>query len=61
MSHNNPDDRDIAYHGYDNYTAVSNGPEDDSPNWLHKLVPVQGPVAGVVGGGGPVRHIGGIE
>lgn len=40
VRHNNPDDCNITYHGHDNYTTVGNGPKHDSPDWLHKLVPV---------------------
>lgn len=54
VRHNNPDHCQIAYHGHDNYTAVRNGPEHNSPDWLHKLVPVLGPVISVVGAGGPI-------
>lgn len=55
MCHNNPDHCKIAYHGHDYYTTVRNSPEDNSPDWLHKLVPVFGPVIGVVVVGGPIE------
>lgn len=61
VRHNNPNHRDIADHRHDDYTAVRNGPEDDSPDWLNKLVRVCGPVIGGVGAVGQIRHIGGVE
>lgn len=61
VCHDNPDHGQISYHGYDDDTTVRNGPEDNSPNRLHKLVPVHGPVICVVGASGPIRHIRGIE
>lgn len=50
VCHNYPDDGDIAYYGHNNYATVGNGPEDDFPDRLHKLVLVRG----VVKAGGPI-------
>lgn len=61
VRHNNPDDCDVTYYGHDNYTAVGNGPEDDFPDRLHKLVPVNGPVIGIIGAAGPIWRIGSTE
>ncbi|KAG7222155.1 hypothetical protein INR49_016727 [Caranx melampygus] len=61
VRYNNPDHCDITHDGHDNYTAVSDGPEDDPPDRLHELVPVYCPVIGVVVAGGPVWHISGVE
>ena len=40
MRHDNPDHRNVAHHGHDDYTAVRDGPEDDPPDRLHELVPL---------------------
>lgn len=61
VSHNDPDHCEISYHGHDNYRTIRNGPEDNSPDWLHKLVPVHCAVIGVVRSGGPIWHVGGIK
>lgn len=61
VRHNNPDHCNVTYHGHDNYTTVGKGPKDDSPDWLHELVPIFGPVIGGVGAVGPRFHIGEIE
>jgi len=61
VRHNDPDHSNISYYGHENYATVCNGPEDDSPHWLHELVPVHGPVISIVGVEGPVWHIRGIE
>lgn len=59
MCHNNPDHSKIAHNRHNNYATVRNGPEDNSPDRLHKLVPVLGSVLGAVGG--PIWHVGGIK
>lgn len=61
VRHDNPDHCEISHHGHDHYTAVRDGPEHDPPGRLDKLVPLRGPVTGVVGARVPIWRVGGVE